>query len=253
MGRTLANPGWTAWSMRNIGANFYLSGDRETAERWLEEALARFRRGGHRYGAAVTLGDLAVVALRRGEHARAALLRREWLNQSWDTQGLRFCLERLAEVALACGEMARAARLFGAAEAHRTRLGVALVPRQMAAHERSVAEVRSALGEAVFAAAWAGGRRLSTDEARAEAFRVIDAIARATERGTPPRVADHGLTPRELDVLRLVADGNSDREIAAALFIGPGTVRTHLANAFGKLDVGSRTAAVAVARRRGIL
>jgi DNA-binding CsgD family transcriptional regulator len=65
--------------------------------------------------------------------------------------------------------------------------------------------------------------------------------------------ADHGLTPRELEVLRLVADGCSDRTIAETLFIGRSTVHTHLTNLFGKLDVGSRTAAVAAARRRGIL
>lgn len=82
---------------------------------------------------------------------------------------------------------------------------------------------------------------------------MIRAIRGAAAPGSPTRVADLALTRRELDVLRLVADGRSDREIAAALFIGPGTVRSHLGNAFGKLEVGSRTAAVAVARRRGIL
>jgi DNA-binding CsgD family transcriptional regulator len=65
--------------------------------------------------------------------------------------------------------------------------------------------------------------------------------------------AEHGLTRREVEVLRLVAEGRSDREVAAALFIGPGTVRTHLRSVFGKLDVGSRTAAVAAARRLGIV
>jgi DNA-binding CsgD family transcriptional regulator len=54
-------------------------------------------------------------------------------------------------------------------------------------------------------------------------------------------------------VLRLVAEGHSDREIAAALFVGPATVRTHLTSVFAKLEVGSRTAAVAAGRRRGIL
>jgi DNA-binding CsgD family transcriptional regulator len=53
------------------------------------------------------------------------------------------------------------------------------------------------------------------------------------------------LTPRELDVLGLVRDGLTNREIARRLDIGPGTVRSHLEHAFGKLDVGTRTAAVA--------
>jgi len=62
-----------------------------------------------------------------------------------------------------------------------------------------------------------------------------------------------GITPREREVLALLADGLSDRDIAESLYIGPGTVRTHLTNLFGKLDVKSRTAAIATARRSGLL
>src|SRR5215212_4276798 len=62
-----------------------------------------------------------------------------------------------------------------------------------------------------------------------------------------------GLTPRERDIVIPVADGHSDREVAEALFIGQGTVRSHLSSIFARLEVGSRTAAVAAARRLGIL
>jgi DNA-binding NarL/FixJ family response regulator len=62
-----------------------------------------------------------------------------------------------------------------------------------------------------------------------------------------------GLTPRELDVLRLLVEGNSDREIAAALFIGARTVQTHVANLFTKLGVNARAEAAAVAVRRGLV
>ena len=253
LGRRLPNPTWAAWSMRNLGGVDRWSGRREAAERWFEDALAIFRREGCQYGAAVALSDLAMIAGSRGDYARAALLLQEWLGQSWDAQGLRWCLEGLAEVAVACGEMEQAARIFGAAEAHRVRLGVTLAPRRAPGYERNVAEARTALGTAIFSAAWAEGRSLSADEARAEAFQVIRAVQEASVQGTPARAADHRLTPRELDVLRLVADGRSDRAIAEALFIGPGTVRSHLANVYGKLGVRSRTGAVAVARRRGIL
>jgi ATP/maltotriose-dependent transcriptional regulator MalT len=238
--------------MRSIGKQAFTGGDNETAERWLEQALALFRREGLHYGAAVALHNLGEIALSRGEHARAAVLRRDWLAQDWDATGLRFCLEALANVAVASGEMAKAARLLGAAEAHRARLGVDLMPRQVAGYERNVADARNALGEAVFAAAWAEGRRLSADEARAEAFRVIDAIAEDAQRPSS-RTVDPALTPREAEVLRLVADGCSDREIAEALFVGTGTVRTHLAHVFEKLGVGSRTSAVAAASRLGVL
>lgn len=61
------------------------------------------------------------------------------------------------------------------------------------------------------------------------------------------------LSERERDVLRLVAEGLANKEIARALFISEGTVKTHLVHAFAKLDADSRTAAVAAARRHGLL
>jgi DNA-binding NarL/FixJ family response regulator len=59
--------------------------------------------------------------------------------------------------------------------------------------------------------------------------------------------SDHGLTPREVEVLRLVAEGKSNRDIAGDLVLSEKTVARHLANIFVKLDVSSRTAATAYA------
>ena len=53
------------------------------------------------------------------------------------------------------------------------------------------------------------------------------------------------LTPREREILAWVARGKTNREIAAALYLAPGTVRKHLDNVYAKLDVGSRAGAVA--------
>lgn len=61
------------------------------------------------------------------------------------------------------------------------------------------------------------------------------------------------LSQRELEVLRLVADGMSNREVAKALFVSEATVKTHLNHVFGKLAVDSRTAAVAAARSAGLI
>jgi DNA-binding CsgD family transcriptional regulator len=65
--------------------------------------------------------------------------------------------------------------------------------------------------------------------------------------GSAPDAAEHGLSPRELEVLRLVAGGKSNREIAAALVISEHTVARHVQNIFGKLRVSSRAAATAFA------
>jgi two-component system NarL family response regulator len=67
------------------------------------------------------------------------------------------------------------------------------------------------------------------------------------------RVTNVHLTQRELTVLRLLAAGNSNREIAESLGITDGTVKIHVAHLFAKLDVSSRTEAIATALRRGLV
>ena len=93
---------------------------------------------------------------------------------------------------------------------------------------------------------------------------LVDAV-RAAARGetvlAPPLAAKlmrqvrggDQLTPRELEVLQLVAQGRSNPEIARELFIGEATVKTHLLHVFDKLGVDDRTRAVTVALERGIL
>jgi DNA-binding NarL/FixJ family response regulator len=73
-------------------------------------------------------------------------------------------------------------------------------------------------------------------------------LVRAAAAPAPP-----ALSPRELEVLRLVAAGRSNPEIAAALFIGDATVKTHLQKVFGKLEVADRTRAVTRAMELGLL
>jgi DNA-binding NarL/FixJ family response regulator len=104
---------------------------------------------------------------------------------------------------------------------------------------------------------------LLKDAPRAELFRAIRAAARGEavlapaaatrlvgqlrQPATPP------LTARELQVLRLIAKGATNREVATRLHVSEAMVKTHLVHAFGKLGVSDRTAAVAVALERGLL
>jgi DNA-binding CsgD family transcriptional regulator len=64
--------------------------------------------------------------------------------------------------------------------------------------------------------------------------------------------AVHPLTARELEVLRALVAGNTDRETAGLLFISPRTVERHITNMLDKLELPSRTALVAYAVRRGL-
>jgi DNA-binding CsgD family transcriptional regulator len=119
-------------------------------------------------------------------------------------------------------------------------------------YKSQVAAVRRALPHEVFAAEWADGEALSFAEAIAEA--VADNRANETLATTAPNnaVVTTGLTSREGEVLRLLAGGLSDREIAESLSTSPRTVGGHVTNLLGKLGVDSRTAAVALAIRQGL-
>lgn len=239
---------WTAIVLRHVGWLSFLCGNVAAAERHLEAALTRFRHEANPFGTAIALSALGEVAFQRGDYARAAALKHERLSNAWDEWSLRDLLDSLAKIASASGEHERAARLLGAAEAFRERLGIALVPGLAHQAERTAEAMRAALGESAFAAAWEEGRRMSPEEARVEASRV------GHEASIPEApAATHGLTPRELEVLRLVAQGRSNREIATALYISVPTVKRHTSNILGKLELSSRAAVAAYAHAHGLL
>lgn len=86
---------------------------------------------------------------------------------------------------------------------------------------------------------------------RGETVLAPPVAARLADRLRAPTAAE--LTPRELDVLRLVAQGLSNAEVGHRLFIGEATVKTHLIRVFAKLAVTDRTAAVTAAYRLGLI
>jgi DNA-binding NarL/FixJ family response regulator len=92
---------------------------------------------------------------------------------------------------------------------------------------------------------------MTLDEALALASAVLDPPDVAPEPA--PAATRYGLTSRELEVLRLVVAGRSDRDIAETLFISRHTAMKHVANILGKLGVPSRTAAAALAHQEGLI
>ena len=87
--------------------------------------------------------------------------------------------------------------------------------------------------------------------ARGDAVLAPSVAARLVRQLREP--AAEPLSDRELEVLRLIASGETNRGAAALLFISEATVKTHLIHIYGKLGVGDRAAAVAVAYERGLL
>ncbi|WP_254290924.1 helix-turn-helix transcriptional regulator [Sphingomonas tagetis] len=83
--------------------------------------------------------------------------------------------------------------------------------------------------------------------------RVIRAPAPAREPGNPAAQAELGISSREMEVLREIAAGHANKEIARRLGVSPNTIKTHAARLFEKLGARSRTDAIARARELGLL
>ena len=87
-----------------------------------------------------------------------------------------------------------------------------------------------------------------------EARPLLDELAALGTRARPaPARADTDLTPRETEILALVAEGRSNGDIGKHLFISTKTVSVHVSNILAKLGASGRTEAAAIARRRGLL
>jgi DNA-binding NarL/FixJ family response regulator len=157
-------------------------------------------------------------------------------------------LKELSDIVAAQGELAWAARLWGAAEALREAKGTPLPPVYRADYEQAVAAARSHLGEKALATAWAQGRTMSPEQALAAREPATTSTPIPAERPSPPLTTARvtypdGLTAREVEVIGLVAQGLSDAQVAEQLVISPRTVHAHLSSIYSKLSITSRSAA----------
>jgi non-specific serine/threonine protein kinase len=253
--RAHGEPTWGGTGMlTNLGLVAHLQGDQDRAAALYEEGLRRARAGGVEREIPILLGNLSEVVLAKEGYPRAAALKREALALKWKQRDeflVAGCLEHTAGCAVAIGEPHRAVRLLGAAAVLREATGAPIAPFNLAGYEAAVAGARARLDGATFEAEWASGGRLPPEAAVAEA----DAVFRAamdTPRPTT-ETGRGGLTPREAEVLRLVAQGLTDPQIGEALFIATTTASRHVANIYQKLGVTSRAAATARAYERGLL
>jgi DNA-binding CsgD family transcriptional regulator len=199
-----------------------------------------FRELGNKRGIATCLQQSALwLLLAKGDFSAARILHEESfatasaLGDPWLTA---FCLEGWALMA-AQGERAWAARLWGAAESLRERCGVPLTPLERADYEPAVAAVRTQLGARAFEAVWTEGRTMTLEQVLGTPGQTATAPAK------PSPMYPAGLTTREVEVLRLVARGQTNEQVAEQLVISPRTVNSHLTSIYSKIGVESRTAA----------
>jgi predicted ATPase/serine/threonine protein kinase/DNA-binding CsgD family transcriptional regulator len=240
-----------------IANSFILSGrlalsqaDTAMANSLAEQSLLLNREIGKPEGIAESLSLLARVATVQGDHAAADSLYEQSLaivkegNYKWD---IAFYLEGLAGVGAAQGKLVWAAQLWGAAESLREVIGSPILPVERADYEQAVATARTQLGERAFAAAWAEGRTMTPEQAlAAQGKAMIPTPMPVGPASTSPMKSPSspaGLTAREVEVLRLLATGLTDAQIAEHLVLSLHTIHAHLRTIYSKLGVTSRSAA----------
>jgi non-specific serine/threonine protein kinase len=236
----------------NLGELAEAEGRHELAIARLEAGLAMWRALGDRVGAVRAMVFLGQALLAQNEVARAEAVPIDALGAIRDIdykQILPAALRAVAQLAMRRGNAAAAARWYGAADGVMEALGMELPAARRGDHERVVAAVRERLGEAAFVAAWAEGHVDPVSVVAAALAEREDATV-ATDWADEGRHGEMArFTNRQRDVLRLMALGRTDKEIADALYISRATASKHVAAILTKLEADSRTAAVATAIR----
>jgi predicted ATPase/DNA-binding CsgD family transcriptional regulator len=246
-----------ARSLYGLGLWHFQQGDAATARVLFEESFALFSALGQRLWATQPLYFLGKVAAQLGDLPAAYAFYQQSLalfQELDDQQSSATCLEGWGAVVARQGQAAWAAQLWGAAEALRAAGGPSYLPQlltlpgERADDERMRTWVRAQLGEQAFDHALAEGRAMTSEQALAAGQHTMPAShppapAKADRPPVPSPPSPGELTAREVEVLRLVARGLTDAQIAEALVISPRTVNAHLRSIYNKLDITSRNAA----------
>jgi predicted ATPase/DNA-binding CsgD family transcriptional regulator len=222
------------------------------------EALTTYREVGDDAGATVPLALLGLAAGEEGDTTRAADLMRQGLEVSSHLRDRRLLLLQSQFVvwwlAANQGDPEQLAMLLGAAEALGDTIGSAPAGWRKARSSEAVTALKGRLGSERLEAAFRRARALSFSQMSELVSLVLSDVG--TGGAEEPRGVSRrhvALSTREEEVLRLVADGLTNKEIARQLIVSENTVKTHLTSLFNKLGVNSRARAVAVAASGGLL
>jgi predicted ATPase/DNA-binding CsgD family transcriptional regulator len=252
---------WQAQTALRLGWVHMFAGNLEGAEAALAESLDLSRNLGNRRAAATAMHELARVKLKRGDIAAAVALTVPALKWAREQAHVRDMWGPVATAALVAGQRGdfdHAVRLLAAGDAWSQATGDVLVfgSRIRIETEEITSRARSELGEPAYDTAVMEGRSLSVEEGIALALACLESVPE-----TGPRPADAAresrlpalLSNREQAVLRLVAEGLLNKQIATSLGIAERTVKAHLTSAMRKLEVDTRAQAAVTAVKRDLL
>jgi predicted ATPase/DNA-binding CsgD family transcriptional regulator len=248
----------------NLGYYELSAGDLDAARRHLAESHAIARPLNDRYSIVHTTFNLGLAEYLGSSLDAAQALFAESLDLARRT-GMRammaYALIGLALAGRGGAGPGWSARLHGAADQALADLGHVLQPLEERLADLDRQRLRAAMGDQAFDAEYAAGRILDPAGAAHQALQGpqarregphVDALASGPDAEVPGQAAT-ALTRRELDVLKLVAQGLSNPDIARRLVLSEHTVHRHLANILHKLGLTSRAAAAAWGTRAGLI
>jgi DNA-binding CsgD family transcriptional regulator len=241
-----ALPWVTCWSLALLGHVARANGKPQDARAFIEEAVAVAKSHGLRTD--LPLDAAARLARVMGDLDVAESLHHDALQAAHAIDSVLLMpahLEALAGLAGLAERFHEGARLLGAAEAAREAHSLARHTPEREGYDADVDRIRRALDGDEFRTAWNEGRAMSIEQASAY-------CARGRGERKRPSFGWGSLTPTELEVVRHVAQGLTNPEVARRLFVSRSTVKAHLAHIFAKVGVSTRAELAAQAARRGV-
>lgn len=235
------------WTLSRLGVVALYAEEYEKAGFWLADMAHLMQASGNELYLGYALRHWGFALLYQGDIVGALEKFRKNLSLSVGFPGENCApLASFAAVAIKGRQYERAARLLGAVEAMVDQYNAILLPYDLDEYNRNSNALDLYLEESTLEAAWSAGRGLTTDQAVTEALELSEDL-KISLRSLQTYPA--GLTQREVEVLRLVAQGLTNQKIADRLVISPRTVHAHLRSIFDKLEVTTRMAAARQAER----
>lgn len=238
--RALGDEAGIAFALLNVGSTARVAGDTAQSHQLLEESLALYRALGDARSIAMVQAMLGLTAMQQGESEGAthffleALTGHARLGDRWFAS---FDLMGLAEALLASGQSAQAVLLFAAAQALAETLGGTV---GAVTYQRLFATMARLRDDARYVASWAAGAQMSREQAVSAALALAMSASSPIQDTPVSAPASEPLTRREREIAQLLARGDSNRQIAEALFVSVGTVSVHVHRILQKLGLYSR-------------
>lgn len=258
--RQLGDKRLIAHTLYSMGEAVRRQGDTIRASALFAESLALIRELGDHWGESFQFNWLGVIAQQRSVYETAPAYGNDGLalcGGLGDRVVIAACLEWFGMVAVRHGNFERGGKLFGAASALREKLGAPLESEELVEYDRHLVLSVQGAGKEQFERYLGAGRAMSSDAAVELALSPETAPAKGAPGAPqlPEQESEYpdDLTRREVEVLRLVASGMTDTQIAEQLTLSIRTVQAHIRSIYTKLDVNNRSGATRYAMDRGLV